>query len=275
MIKRNKITAVFLSVLLLTAAFSVSVSAASARLVDIDRDTRGDWLENYGSEGYLIAADDDSLQNLPAYATVEFFDEFLDERALFWRWWDSEYDDEMDEDWRVPSALIKAPGSTERVGSCFYGGEFNMIIDLGDESRKVSLYITDFDEGNRESEISVLGPDGSALIPVIEAFGYEEGWYLQFILSGRVQFRFESLGGPNAVISGVFFDPDPDAPAEEEAPLETEEESGIGGGDYAEVDEIIAAIVPDTAPPTADPVTLIIAGSLISAAVIAVTRKRK
>ena len=146
------------------------------------------------------------------------------------------------------------------------------------ETKKVSLYVTDFDEGNRESEIYALAADGTTeLIPTIEIFAYEEGWYLQFIMSGKVQFDFESVGGPNTVISGVFFDPDPDAVVE--APAVADEEFGSGGGDPVELPAAVAeapappAAVP--APATADPVSLIIIGSLASAAGVAVFKKRK
>ena len=272
-IMKRKITAIMLIVLLMTAALTVSVSASSARLADTDKTTRGDWVGKYGSEGYIVMDEDESLQSIPAYASVEFIGDF-------WTWYDSESGDELDEDWRLPTALLKAPGSSERIAACWYGGEFSVIIDVGSETKLVTLYTADFDEGNRESEIYTLSEDGATeLIPVIELFEFEDGWYLQFVISGKVQFDFESVGGPNAVISGVFFDPDPDAAAAAvEEPVPAAEELGAGGGDPAELAPVaaepISAPVPAPAPITADPISLLILGSIISAAGISIARKK-
>ena len=276
----KKIIAVILVALLAATVFSVGVSASSARLLDIDRTTRGNWVGSYGSEGWLIATDDESLQSLPEYVVaVEFLNEFLDGPASFWTWWDQELYPEIDEYWRVESALIRSPDSNYRIASCHFGTEFNVIVDIGDATRKVSLYLTDFDEGPREAEIRVFGEDDSELMPMIEVYNYEEGIYLQFIMSGRVRFEFLNLAMHNAVISGVFFDPDPDAPEPEEAAaLEPEaEEYGVGGGYSPEAEAAIAAVAVDdpVSPPTADPVSLIILGSLVSAAGVAIAKKRK
>ena len=275
----KRFMAVILVALLVATVFSVGVSASSARLLDIDRTTRGNWVGNYGSEGWLIATDDESLQSLPEYVVaVEFLNEFLDGPASFWTWWDEEEHGEIDEDWRVESALLRSPDSSYRIASCHFGTEFNVIIDIGDETRKVSLYLTDFDEGPREAEITVFDADDNELMPMIEVYNYEEGIYLQFVMSGRVRFHFYNLAAHNAVISGVFFDPDPDAPEPVEAvPLEIEpREYGVGGGYSPEAEAAIAAVaVDDVAPPTADPVSLIILGSLVSAVGVAVAKKRK
>ena len=62
------------------------------------------------------------------------------------------------------------------------------------------------------------------------------------------------------------------------APVVVEEPvvENAGGGDPVELPEVIAApVAPTPAPPTADPISLIIIGSLISAAGVAVIRKRK
>ena len=275
----KRFMAVVLVALLAATALSVGVSASSARLLDIDRSTRGNWVGNYGSEGWLIATNDESLQSLPEYVVaVEFLNEFLDGPASFHVWWDEEATGEINEDWRVESGLFRSPDSGYRLASCHFGTEFNTIIDIGDETRKVSLYITDFDEGFREVEITAFDADDNALMPVINVYNYEEGVYLQFIMSGRVRFMFYTSGGPNAVVSGVFFDPDPDAPEPEEAAaLEPDaEEYGVGGGYSPEAEAAIAAVAADdVSPPTADPVSLFILGSLVSAAGAAIAKKKK
>ena len=275
--RTKKIAAIFLSVLLMITIFpvSISVSAASARLLDIDTTTRGDWVGNFGSEGFYIIG---SVENLPSYATVEFFDADGDFPSA-WTWWDSEFDDEPFEDWRIPSALIKAPDSPYRIASCYFTNFFTVDIDIGDQTRKVSLYLTDFDEGNREVEISVTDADGNTLMSPIEVIGYEDGWYLQFVMSGRVHFTFDLMFGPNAVISGIFFDPDPDA---EEIVVEYEEEPTPSVVEQPTVEEYVASppppveqAPPTPAPATADPITLIAAAAFVSAAGAMIAKRAK
>ena len=241
MMKTNKIIAIILAALMMTAVMSVGVSAAgSANLVDIDKTTRGDWVGVYGSEGYIIITDDESLQSIPSYAKLDYINEF-DDIPSFWAWYDPENGDDAQGDpdddvaaTRIPSALFKDAGKNFRIAACYYSGEFfTVTVDIGSETKLVTLYTTDYDEGSREADVTVFDDGGKQIIAPMELYEYEGGWYLKYKMSGKVDFTFEKTAGPNAVISGIFFDPDPDAVAvvaeepaavaEEAAPVEVVE----------------------------------------------------
>jgi len=250
----RKASKIIIALVLLGGLLSMSVYASSARLIGIDTDTRGDWTGNFGSEGYYIIG---GAENIPPYAQVEFLDAYGDAPG-FWVWWDSEIHDELEYYWRIPSALYKESGSSYRVAACYFAGNMTIVVDIGDETKKVSLYISDFDEGLRDSEISVFDADGNELLASFEAFAYEDGWYLQFVMSGRVYFQLDTLGGPNVAISGIFFDAYGES-AEYIEPVE------ISDSEY--IEPAPEQTAPTPAPQTFDPIVLIAVGAIVSAAI--------
>ena len=183
-------------------------AAASARLISIDSETRGDWVGTYGGEGYIIITADNSLQSIPSYANVTY------ENNLFWTWADYDYIDPNDRTARnrEPGALFKNADKSSRLAACYYnGGYFTVHIDIGEETKVISLYMHDYDEGVREAEVSVYNEKGAELTAPVEIISYAGGVYLRYKVSGKVEFMFESLYGANVVLSGIFFDPESEA----------------------------------------------------------------
>ena len=263
---KNKLVAIVLTALLMTAFMISSVSAAgSAQLVDTDKTTRGDWVGNYGSEGYIVITDDDSLQSIPSYAKLDYINE-NDEIPSFWTWYDSEEGfEDADEDEvadRLPSALFKNADKKFRIASCYYSGEFfTVTIDIGGETKIVSLYTTDYDSYDRIADVTVYDDAEKEIIAPMEISDYHEGLYLKYKISGKVEFTFENTGGANAVISGIFFDPDPAAvvaaaetPAADtvqpEAPVVAAENSP------APAPAETQSVVPTAAAPTGDTIAI-------------------
>jgi len=285
--KKYKIKAIFLIALMLTVFMTVSVSAAgTAQLLDIDKTTRGNWVGNYGSEGYIIITDDDSLQSVPAYAKLDYINE-NDDVPSFWTWYDPEFDIEAmgspDDDAkaaRIPSALYKSAAKNSAIAACYYSGDFFIVtVDIGSETKLVSLYTTDFDEGNREAEVTITDESGKALTSPIELIDYEGGWYLKFKMSGKVNFMFEKIAGPNAVISGIFFDPDPDAVAAviEEPAAVVQEEAVAPAPAPIEAAPVVDAPAPAPAVPAAprvgDTGTVILLGVMLASGVVIFRKK--
>jgi len=236
-----------LPVLLIAAIIlTVSVSAAStAQFIEIDKTTRGDWPGSYGSDGYIIITDNPSHRKIPSYARVSFENDWGDLPA-FWTWWAPDFGvgeysaNNGDAKRREPGVLFTGPDKTSRVAACYYsGGIFMVNVDVGDEPKIVSLYMHDYDEQSRSANLFILDEYGSKdLTDFIELFSYDQGWYLKFQITGKVQFMIEdtSSNGMNAVLSGVFFDPgDPSLVPAAEAE-EAEEEDAAAYEDEAEAE---------------------------------------
>jgi len=219
--KKFKIIATFLTILLLTTIMSVGVSAASAQLIKIDKGTSGNWVGTYGSDGYYIIIDDDSLNKLPSYAKVSFEDGW---GALpqYWVWRDSETEKgnmavEAFEGEGTPwyhyggVPLYKNADKEFYIAACYYDGS-NLVtrVEVGSEPKIVSLYMADYDcSPGRERGIGVTVYDekDNPLVPLFEVDEYTAGCYLVFEISGSVIINYEITAGENLVLSGLFFDP--------------------------------------------------------------------
>ena len=190
--------------------------SGTAKLLKKDFDTKGSWIGNYGSDGYIIYIEDDSLESLPAYAKVDFADSYGDFPSVY-TWWDSDSgnpahdsDDELAAE-REASALLKLDGAS-RIAACWYDGDyFSVIVNVGDTPKKVTLYMNDYDSYNRAADVLVKNKTGKAMKEPAEkvAFDIDEyvaGCYITYEISGEVMFEFHCFGG-NVVLSGIFFDP--------------------------------------------------------------------
>jgi hypothetical protein len=153
---------------------------------------------------------------LPAYAAIEFLDP-NDNPPPHHVWYqesaaaESDLTDEQIEDneRRKPGALYTDPGKTDRAASCFYNGDTVYLnIDIGSESKYVSVYSLDWDEQGRETEITVYDGSGKVkLVPAMEISEFSGGVYVKFKVSGSITIEYYNLtGGQNAVIGAVFFD---------------------------------------------------------------------
>ena len=186
--------------------------SGTVKLLGQDFETGGDWIGSYGSEGYVIAEENDELNFIPAYATMMFADD------QFYTWWDSDSgdpahpDDEEIAAAREASALYKSPDKTARLAACWYETYyFNLTINVGDTPKKVTLYMNDYDSYQRSAEVTTKNSSGKTMKEPAEKifFDVDEfvgGCYISYEVSGEVMFEFDCYGG-NVTLSGVFFDP--------------------------------------------------------------------
>jgi hypothetical protein len=158
-----------------------------------DAATQGNWQGAYGTDGYAIANDS---QSIPAYAT------FTVQNQLNYTWAATTSD---------PRALETAEDSG-RIAACWYSPHdaipptFSFDVNFTDgNSHQVALYALDWDEQGRTETITIVDAQSKAILDTRNISNFTGGLYLLWNISGHVTINVTSTGGPNGVISGVFF----------------------------------------------------------------------
>ena len=173
--------------------------AAAATFVSHDTTTRGNWEGVYGSNGYNIIGNQSSY---PVYAAV------TTSNAATCVWNSSTTD--------VRALQEATPGTSSRIAACWYdpSGNFSINIDLPDgQTHVVSIYADDWDSQGQGERVDVIDPSTGAVLASRTLSSFAGGVFLSWQLTGNVQLRFTPLAGPNAVVSGLFFDSPPAAPS--------------------------------------------------------------
>ncbi len=166
-------------------------TAGTAYFIRIDLDTNGTWKNTYGSQGYNIALD---ASNIPSYAQVSFTGK------SDYTWFASTND---------LRGLQKANSQTDRLMAAWYAGTFSINVNISDgRAHQIALYMLDGDNGNRSQTVQVLDTaTGTVLDSKSISTFYRTGAYVVWNIKDNVTFKIMSDSGPNAVISGLFFDP--------------------------------------------------------------------
>jgi hypothetical protein len=262
------------TVLSILIAAVILTTAAFAGDFIMDTTTRGDWVGKYGSEGYFIPGDtyENSVVKLPAYATVNVTNMFGEEVTACWAFWDETTGAECEND-PLAALWIDEAKSARRAACQYDGSALDINIDVGAETKLVSVYINDFDAAtagaNRVMDVSLLDKDGNelAFTTLEDSVG---GIYLTAEVTGSVTFDIVKVDGPNAVYSGIFFDAVPGAAAAEtEAPaVETKPDEAVTVAAPVETETVT------TAPQTADVVLLAAVLALVAGGTAISIKKR-
>ena len=172
-----------------TVTATINVLGATASFVKQDTTTQGNWIGPYGSQGYDVLGNGSGL---PSYATV------TPSGASSYTWPATS----------DPSALEDAAG-TGRIASCWYSNtSFSVDVNLTDgQQHLLSVYAADFGKAGRSEQIQILDPTTGGVLDTENLWSFGGGAYLQWVVSGHVVIRVTGLAGPNAVISGLFLDP--------------------------------------------------------------------
>jgi hypothetical protein len=106
------------------------------------------------------------------------------------------------------AAALQKSSAADRIASCWYSGSsFDVRVNVTDgQTHKVSFYALDWDMANRAQRVDVLDATTGAVLHTTSVSGFQRGAYMNYDVKGSVIFRFTRTAGPNAVISGLFFD---------------------------------------------------------------------
>ncbi len=167
-----------------------STITSTAAFVKADAATQGNWQGTYGADGYSEAS---SAQSFPSYAS------FAVQNEANWTW---------DANPTDPRALEMGSGSGRIAATWYNNPTFNFDVNLTDgNTHQVSLYAVDYDSQGRAETIQVLDSATEALLDTETLPAFTNGVYLVWNISGHVRINVIGTSGPNAVVSGVFFDP--------------------------------------------------------------------
>ena len=86
---------------------------------------------------------------------------------------------------------------------------------------RLTLYAVDWTNAGRIEQIQVSSATTGAILDTETLSSFSGGVYLQWTLSGDVAITVTRLAGPNAVISGLFFDTKPTAQSASPAIVDT------------------------------------------------------
>jgi hypothetical protein len=173
---------------LATSAYTITPN--SAQFLALDNATQGSWKGVYGSQGYNVIEDDVSY---PSYVTV------TPSGASSYVW--SSSLSEL-------RALQQVGSTTERIAATWYNsGSFSLDVNFGDTSvHQVAMYFLDWD-GGRTQTVSILDATTNDVLDTRYLTNFYNGQYLVWNLTGHVTVQFTQTGSWNAVVAGLFFDP--------------------------------------------------------------------
>lgn len=173
-----------------TATATAYAALSATTYVAEDTASGGTWKGELGNEGHWIAAEEPTL---PTYASVRL------SGAIEWVW-------------SLPStdpAALERPYDEERIASTWFANEpFTLDVAINDANpHRVSLYFVDFDGAGRTQLVELLDPNTGTVLDSTELSEFGDGVWLQYVFSSNTAIRISPIEGPNAVLSGIFFDP--------------------------------------------------------------------
>jgi YVTN family beta-propeller protein len=166
--------------------------------VKSDTTTSGTWIGVYGGDGKQIA--NVTPASLPSYATMTI------QNAASYSWLQSTSD---------PRALETGSGSN-RLPSAFYSNAgFYVDLNLTDgNTHQVAFYVVDWDMSGRTEKLQITDAVSGSQLDSQTISGFNNGVWLVWNISGHVHINVTGSAGPNALLSGIFFDPVPGGGAE-------------------------------------------------------------
>jgi hypothetical protein len=163
------------------------VASGTATFLQADTIHQGNWQGVYGAQGYNVIGLSPSY---PAYATVS-------PSGQHTKIWTKSTTDIR--------ALSNPAGG--RIAAAWYASNsFTVKINVTDgRTHQLALYFLDWNNAGRSERIDVLNSAGQVVDSrTVSAFG--NGQYLIWNITGKVTFRITRLAGPDAGVSGLFFD---------------------------------------------------------------------
>ncbi|MDP4252216.1 MAG: hypothetical protein Q8918_19115, partial [Bacteroidota bacterium] len=165
-----------------------------------DSITSGHWRGRYGKKGYCFFGLAGKEENTRLPAGIQSVTTRLGKNIV----WDSANAD----------ARAIGIGSPRRAGAMVTRDPLatlqTMTIDVVAKdslNHVLSLYFLDYDRRDRRSAVEVFNLNNLNIIaPVQMLRNYGNGKYLSFRCRGSIRIRINQVRGPNAAVSGLFFD---------------------------------------------------------------------
>ena len=163
-------------------------NAATVNFASVDPTTEGNWQGKYGSDGYSIAS---NAQMMPTYTS------FAVQNPSKWTWTGNTTD----------SRALLSGNSSGRMATTWYNNAtFSFDVNLTDaNSHQIALYAVDWDLRSRSETIQIVDANSGAVLDSRKVSSFSSGIYLIWNIRGHVTIDVTSTGGPNAVVSGIFF----------------------------------------------------------------------
>ncbi len=184
-----------------TVTTPAAPAAATASPARVDTTTKGNWIGNYGGEGYDIAL----YSKAPSYGTVTF-------AGYTPHTWASSTTD---------LRALQNPNGISRFAACYYSfSNFTIDLNFSDPNpHRVSLYCVDFDSANtRQQTMRIFDRNYGTEIPgtAQSLRSFNGGQYVTWDIAGPVVIQITDDDPldmtDNAVVSGIFFDATPITP---------------------------------------------------------------
>ncbi len=174
------------------------------KVIGQDATTSGNWGGVYGKQGYVLFDynGNGNKQHLPSYVKS------VTCRIGLYGQWPMKGNDSR--------ALAPNPSNKgQRVAGMMYSGPTSwtgyMVVNIKlkyPHNYQLAIYAVDFDRKGRRETVEVHNSPSLILgAPVQVISHFSSGKYMIFDCHSSVRLNFEAIKGPNAVISGVFFDP--------------------------------------------------------------------
>jgi hypothetical protein len=102
---------------------------------------------------------------------------------------------------------LQTGANTSRIAACWYNyTPFSFDVNFTDgNTHQFGLYLLDWDSQSRMETIQVRDAATNALLNGQTISNFSGGLYLIWNISGHVKITITLVSGPNAVVSGAFF----------------------------------------------------------------------
>ncbi len=182
-----------------TNASSDSItSSAGATFTGSDLTTKGNWIGNYGSQGYEIIGDSNSY---PSWLQFSASGQGVYTYAA------STAD---------PRGLVKATNNNDRVAAVWHtiplytaGTQFDLAFNFTDgQTHQLALYIVDWDNHNLAQSFEIIDPATGNVLDTRPLGSFSGGAYIIWQVTGQIIVRVKNSAGSIAgVVQGIFIDP--------------------------------------------------------------------
>jgi hypothetical protein len=164
--------------------------AALSNFLGDDDETAGWWRGVYGQEGGL--AYPSGTFTAPGYVRISAY------RNFPLTWTTSTSDERALEKQNGTDRFATAWNSTD---SLYFFLSFN-----DGQAHEVSFYFVDYDRQGRDQLLEFFDNNNGQFLGAERISNFGEGRYSSWVLQGNIRLRLTRLGGPNCVLSAIFFD---------------------------------------------------------------------